>query len=125
MTTQQADVVAPLANALPQPPDDEVLTEDQWTTLLAIADTVIPQVVRSSSIPTKGQLALPNAEYNSTVEELKASINNPPDRSVIQKYLAESATTEKAFRRELQRFLAVHIREDARKGIALILSTLK
>ena len=127
MSVSQLSQLAPLATVLPSPPDDEVLSAEQWTTLMAVAETVIPEVRPSptSKIPDGPQMYLSDEEYRATVAEMKSSVQNAPENTVLESYLSESPANSEEFRREFQRTLACHIREDARKGIALVLSTLK
>ena len=122
----QVSRLAPLATVLRPPPDDEVLTPDQWTTLLAIADTVIPSI-RPTTHASPSELAplyLPPAEYSSVLTSLRSSVTNPPPDNVLEDFLLASPSTSPTFRQEFQRTLALHIRDDARKGIALIITTL-
>lgn len=125
MTTVQTSLFSPLATFLPEAPGDDVLTAEQWASLLAIAETVIPLISRAGNSTGKAQLSVSESEYDNLVEDLKQSIENPPADSLIVEYLSEGATTYEAFQRELQRTLSVYVREDARKGIAFILNSMK
>ena len=125
MSVQQMSVIAPLATTLPDPPTGDVLTTEQWATLLAIAETVIPEIRRASRPSSESQHSLPESEYDDVVHEIKHEMKNRTQDSAVVDYLGEGATTYAAFRRELQRTLAVHVRDDARKGISFILSTMK
>ncbi|KAI9818614.1 MAG: hypothetical protein M1832_004387 [Thelocarpon impressellum] len=126
MTTapQQPAAIRPVATAMRDPPAGEALTPEQWTTLLALADTVVPAVCRSSAPGFTPQLGLSDADYESTKRELRETMANPPDDAVLEQFLAESATTDPAFRRELHRTLAAHVRVDSRRGIAFLLNAL-
>ncbi|KAI9753522.1 MAG: bud neck involved protein [Chaenotheca gracillima] len=124
MSTTELGRLAPLATPLPTPPVHEVLTPAQWTTLMAIASTVVPEVLRSTSVTAISQLGLPDAEYDATVDEIRAIATAPPDVEVVQRFLAEGVASYETFRRELRRYLTLHVREDARNGMGLILSTL-
>ena len=113
------------AVALPDPPDTEVLTPEQWTTVLAIADTVIPSICSSQSTDGGAQLRLSEEEYQHAIDDMKKGVTNPPDDLTIRRHLGEKASSNPAFRRELQRTLALHVHEDSRKGIATIISLVK
>ncbi len=125
MSTQDPALLAPLATVLPDPSSGEALTSSQWATLLAIAETVIPAVCRTSQKPKAAQLSLSDTEYDAVVGDIKATLVNPPEDAILDDYLAEGATSYDIFRRELQRTLGTNVREDARKGLAFILDTLK
>lgn len=125
MSLQQLDLIAPLATTLPNPPDGEVLTPDQWATLLAVAETVVPSVCASKATAGTSELALNESDYNALVRNLQDEVANPPDDQAIAEYLQESATGYTLFRQELHRTLAVYVREDARKRMAFLLNTLK
>lgn len=127
MSTAQLSRISPIATVLPDPPANEVLTPEQWTTLLAIAETVIPDIRPTpAGIKKEGpQLYLTESEYQTTLSELRSSVANPPDDAVLTRFLSESPANSEDFRREFQRTMAVNVRDDARKGVALILSTLK
>ncbi|KAI9675775.1 MAG: hypothetical protein M1817_001142 [Caeruleum heppii] len=124
MSIQQLDMISPVATVLPDPPEDQVFTDEQWQTLLAIADTVVCNIRRSSEAHSSSQLALADAEYDQYVSEIRNSVTSPPDQAVLEQFLTESPTTTEAFRRELHRTLACHVRADAKKGVSLILSTI-
>ncbi|KAI9839696.1 MAG: hypothetical protein M1838_004308, partial [Thelocarpon superellum] len=122
MTTSQLSAIARVETALPDPPDHEVFTPDQWKMVLAMADTIVPEI-RPSHTPHLGpQLFLTQSEYAAAVQDIKNSVANPPDDAVIEQYLAENATSNARFRRELQRIFAAHVRDDVRSGVGLIIS---
>ena len=125
MTSQTLDLIAPLTTTLPDPSSKEVLTDAQWITLLAIAETVIPRVSRAGQTKEEHGTHLSETEYNALVNDIKATLTNPPEEPILVEYLGESATAYENFRQELQRTLAQHVRYDALKGIAFILNALK
>ena len=124
MATQDMDFIAPLATPLPPLPDTELLTPSQWTTLLAIGDTVIPRIEVSSSNSTEN-LTVQASEYATLVDKLKQSRTAEPDTYLPRKYLEENATSVSGLKDNIQRILGDYVREDARKGIRVILSALK
>ncbi|KAI9815866.1 MAG: hypothetical protein M1826_001930 [Phylliscum demangeonii] len=58
MAPSQKTMWAPLASALPDLPAGEVLTADEWTTLLAVAEAVIPSIHRASAVAPSAHLDL-------------------------------------------------------------------
>ncbi len=123
------EILAPLATALPEPPQGDVLTGDQWQILLSIMDTVIPSIRRESrGVDALSSLSIPDEKYNAVVGELKktaATGSDAPDETSFEEYLDEKPSENANFQDLLRRSLAYYAREDARKGLAFILSTLK
>ncbi|KAI9838089.1 MAG: hypothetical protein M1819_006244 [Sarea resinae] len=113
-------VLSPLASPLPPAPQDEPLTPAQWTTLLAIADTVIP-AVKSARTSDSSSLLIPDEDYTAAVGKLKESGSGSRDERVIEKYLFERASDVQDFRNGLHRTLACFVRQDLRKSLALVL----
>lgn len=126
MSSRQMDVLAPLASPLPPPPEGDVLTPSNWTTLMAVADTIIPSLDDSSASDSTTKLRIEPSGYTVAVERLKRSMtNDASDANLARRYLSENATSIPAFKELVRRTLANYVREDARKGIAFILSALE
>jgi len=129
MSTQQMETLAPLATPLPEPPAGEAFTSDQWLILMSIMDTVIPSI-RRESVADCGlsNLTISEGKYNATVVQLKNTAVAGPgslDGKSLEKYLDERPSDISDFQGLLKRSLVHFAREDARKGLAFILSTLK
>lgn len=101
-----------------------MLTESQWTTLMAIADTIIPSLEVSSKLSNDG-LAIQASEYTNAVEKIKNRLTTTDAPDLPARYLGENATSTPGFKELLRRTLGDYVREDARKGIRVILSALK
>ncbi len=124
MTSTQLNLIAPLDAPLPPPSDGEVLTAAQSITLMAIADTIIPAVEVSSNA-SNSRLCVQAAEYTSAMSIVKRGVTAEADDNVPQAYLHESASSVPGFKELLRRTLSDFVREDARKGIRVILSALE
>lgn len=129
MTTRQMEILAPLATPLPESPAGEAFTSDQWQILMSIMDTIIPSI-RRESLASNGlsHLTIPDEKYNATVVRLKkATAAGPdvPDGESLENYLDEKPSDSRDFQDLLKRSLIYFVREDARKSLAFILSTLK
>ncbi|KAL9102395.1 MAG: hypothetical protein Q9163_002461 [Psora crenata] len=128
MTTTQLNLIAPLESPLPPPREGEVLTDSQWTTLMAIADTIVPSIEAASSSSSEGplpnSLTVPPSEYAGAVEAVKRRLLLQTDPELPARYFQETASSIPAFRALLQRTLRDFLREEARKGIRVILSAL-
>lgn len=124
MTSTELDLLVPLAAPLPPLPQGEVLSSSQWTTLLAVADTLIPSI-RTSTDNDHSRLFLEESEYAAAVQKLQTVVPNEAGREAISQYLQESAGSTPGFRDSLQRIFGSHLREDALKGIRVLLSALE
>ena len=91
---------------------------------MAIADTIIPSVGVSSSL-SNSSLCIEPAEYTSTVKTLTERLPAQSESNLPQKFLQENASSLPDFREFLQRVFGDYVREDARKGIRVILSALE
>ena len=124
MSLVDMNKIAPLESPLPPPPEGEYLTESQWTTLMAIAETIIPSIQVSSS-PSAHKLSIEGAEHATAIDKVKQSLSNTVDERIPRAYLEESASSIPDFKKSLHRTLGSYLREDARKSIRVFLSTLE
>jgi hypothetical protein len=126
MSTQQME---PLATPLPEPPAGEAFTSDQWQILISIMDTIIPSIrCESLASDALSHLIIPDEQYDATVVRLKkATVASPdsPDGKSLENYLDEKPSDNTDFQDLLKRSLVHFAKEDARKGLAFILSILK
>ncbi|KAI9793742.1 MAG: hypothetical protein M1833_000688 [Piccolia ochrophora] len=124
MSTQQLGLIKPLATVLPEPPPQEVLTSEQWTTFMAIAEAVVPEVRSSAQASPESKSVLVPPDHDALVDEIRSSVQNPPASDLVNRFLAEGTSNNPAFRREIQRTLGVNSHVDAQKKLALILTVL-
>lgn len=126
MATSEVEALTPLATPVPDGPTELPFSELQWSTLLAIMDTVIPSIRRETTTNnTINQLTISDVEYNKTVKHLKKTLANSPDSKSLDEYLDEKPSDNQRFQALLQRTLSTFVRDDARQGLSLILTTLK
>jgi hypothetical protein len=126
MATTEVEALAPLATPPPDGPTKLPFSGLQWTTLLAIMDTVIPSIRRETTINNKvNQLTISDIEYNQTVHHLKKTLVNSPTSESLDEYLDEKPSDNPRFLALLQRTLSTFARDDAKQGLSLILTTLK
>jgi hypothetical protein len=126
MATSEAEALAPIATPVPDGPTELPFSELQWSTLLAIMDTVIPSIRRETTTNNKiNQLTISDAEYNKTVKHLKKTLVNSPDSESLDEYLDEKPSDNQRFQALLQRTLSTFVRDDAKQGLSLVLTTLK
>ncbi|KUJ12732.1 long chain fatty alcohol oxidase-like protein [Mollisia scopiformis] len=125
MSSATIESLAPLAAALPDPPTELPFTEANWRTLLAIMDTIIPSIRRETQATDKStQLTISDIEYNTTVDDLKKTVTNPPDSESLDEYFNERPSEIPRFQELLKRTFVFNVRDDARKGLGFILAAL-
>jgi hypothetical protein len=122
-----AEPVSPKAAPLPPLPSEDPLTPEQWKTLLAIADAVVPAVKPMSLANAKTEVAITDNEYSTAVGALIALVpESDPDAHVAAKdYLAENASSSPEFQLELQRMFAMYMPQSTKKQLGMILNVLK
>ncbi|KAL8709281.1 MAG: hypothetical protein Q9225_007477, partial [Loekoesia sp. 1 TL-2023] len=123
MASTELNIIAPLDSPLPPVPKGDVLTESQWTTLLAIADTIVPSILTTSD-HSVDNLSIQSSEYTDAVQKIQKAVPPEAADSAVEKYLAEKASSIPRFRELIQRTFGDYMREDALKGIRVILSAL-
>ena len=124
MTNTELNGLAPFDSPLPPPPEGDVLTASQWTTLMAIADTIIPSITVSTT-PSINNLPVPASEYTTAISKIKETLPAGATDDVPHKYLKENASSTPGFKETLHRQLGEYVRQDALKGIRVILSALE
>jgi len=91
---------------------------------MAIADAVIP-FVEVSSTPSRRKLAIQTSEYASAIQRIQHLMPVPAPTETAQSFLQENASSTPGFKESIQRQLGHYLREDAVKGIRVILSALE
>ena len=124
MTSAELDSFAPLDALLPPIPEGEVLTAAQWRTLIAIADAIIP-AIEVSTTPSHDKLSIQTSEYANAIDQIKNLTPPLADGKAAERFLSESASSTPGFRDSIHRQLRQYMREDALKGIRVILSALE
>ncbi|KAG8528919.1 uncharacterized protein KY384_006608 [Bacidia gigantensis] len=123
MTTTELNLIAPLETPLPAPREGEVLTDAQWTTLLAIADTIVPSIEVSSE-KSSHNLTLTSSAWTESAQNIKDRLPADANAKTTDIYFREQASSTQGFQALLQRILNEYLREDAKKGIRVLLSAL-
>lgn len=91
---------------------------------MAIADAIIPSIEVSSN-PSDNSLLLAPPEYASAAETISRRLPAQTDPDLTQQFLQENPSSVPGFKELMHRILADYIREDARKGMRVILSALE
>lgn len=125
-TALVSEPVSPKATPLPPLPSDDPLTPAQWSTLLAIADAVIPAIKPMSTAKVHTDLAVTDTEYSTAVSKLKDLIpaGDPDAENTVKEYLEDYGSKNPAFRLEMQRILAVYMPQSQRSQLCIVLNVL-
>ena len=126
------ETYSPLEATVP-PASDEILTDEQWKTLLSLTDTFIPTIRAlepgNNAISDK---LVPAAQLNHAVSSLARRIrdDNPSVDSAAATHLAyryyeENTSSNPAFKGSIQCVLANHLHDEGKRGVILILNLLK
>lgn len=119
-------VLVPLVSPLPDPPAEGVFSPEQWTTLMAMMDAVVPSIKRGPKArSTRSQQTITDAEYNKLLEHLNKTVVGAPDSNALDVYLAERPSDSPRFQALLKRSLVAFSRDDIRKNLLFVLSALK
>jgi hypothetical protein len=121
------EAVSPKATPLPPLPSEDPLTPAQWKTLLAISDAVIPAIKPVSTADVKTEVAVDDNSYSTAVSALRAlTPEDDPNAEVAAKeYLADNASSNPAFKMQMQRIFAMYMPQSTKKELSMVLSILK
>ncbi|KAI2008622.1 hypothetical protein LOZ39_005588 [Ophidiomyces ophidiicola] len=111
----------------PLPPDPEchtVFNPPQWTTLLSIADTIIPSIRRAkSAVPARHQVVA-DPSYDAGISQLVGPLNDPDRTALAENYLEENAVALPGFKQGLCRTIALYVPPNTRQELLKLLSLL-
>jgi hypothetical protein len=125
-TEVRTEPVAVKASPLSPGPAEDPLTKDQWRTLLAFADCVIPSVApESSGQASSGARIIPAAEYASALVKVENYALGGGETGLAKAYLDERPSQLPQFKENVHRFLGLHTPNELRKLLAFGLDTLK
>ncbi|KAH3907379.1 long-chain-alcohol oxidase [Parastagonospora nodorum] len=118
--------VSPKATPLPPLPSEDPLTAAQWKTLLAISDAVIPSIKPASVANARVEIAVADNAYSTAVSALRALTpeDDPSAETAVTEYLAENASSNPAFKEELQRIFAMYMPQSTKKELFMVLNIL-
>jgi hypothetical protein len=107
-------------------PEEDPLTQDQWRTLLAIADTVVPAIVEQSkgTVSFKA-IAVEPTEYARAVTAIEKHALRQQRTDFAIDYLKERPSQLPAFKEAVWRFLALNTPQDQLKAMRMGLNLLQ
>jgi hypothetical protein len=118
------------SSPLPSLSKEDPLTKDQWRTLLAIADTIVPAIVENKKdTPAFKAKAVEAVQYASIVSglEKQAAESQHIDKTedVVKQYLAERPSKLPGFKEAIWRFLTTSVPPDQLKIMQIALNLLQ
>lgn len=118
--------VSPKATPLPPLPKEDPLTPAQWKTLLAITDACIPSIKPISIANTKTEIAATDTEYSTALSTIRGFMpeSDQDATAAATDYLQDYATSNPAFKQELQRIFALYMPSSTRKELTTVLNVL-
>ncbi|KAL1801107.1 hypothetical protein ACET3X_001449 [Alternaria dauci] len=125
-STLPTEPVSPKATPLPPLPCEDPLTPQQWKTLLAITDAVIPAIKPMPTARTRTELAVTDTDYSIAISKLTALTpeNGTDAVTAVKDYLDDYASRDPAFRAELQRVVALYMSRRHKKELCMVLNVL-
>ncbi|KAF1811709.1 hypothetical protein P152DRAFT_449983 [Eremomyces bilateralis CBS 781.70] len=114
-----------VSHPLPPLPADP-FTKDQWTTLLALGDTIVASLEPASpaNAASTTVLPIPQDEYSASVATAKRFAAADADPKNIEAWMREKPSENEELKLQLWRFLGSYTPEDLRKQFKLVLTLL-
>lgn len=124
MATPSTGTVTVKESPLP-PPTGDPLSPEQWVTLLAFADAVVPSIAPSVTATPATQLAVDANDYATALAQVQQLAGPDVEPNLSAEYLAETPSACPGFRENIHRLMAQYIPADTRKQLLMVLNVLK
>lgn len=115
----------PLTAPLPPLNTAQIFTDQQWQTLLALADTVIPTIRAREAPHSSSDKVVAASELDKAVASLTDSIPGPDAKQLAIRYLEERPSANPLFKEAIQRLFSDFVHDEGKNGMSLILNALK
>lgn len=131
MSASESTPGLPLTDYVPKPSPlpplstTDPLTKNQWDTMLAFADTIVPCIRPTKSAHKGKDLGLAEAEYALVVNKIErgASLMGKPD--LVAEYLGERPSENQQFKDNMYRLLSQFVPADLKQQLTLGLTLLE
>lgn len=117
------ETVSPKAVPEPPSPSTDPLTEEQWRTFFAIADTIIPSI-KPRKVATPSEAPASDNDYSTAIATLEGR-SDMSSREVATAYLHESASSIPEFKANMLRMFAMYMPQDQLKQFLMVLNALE
>ena len=118
---EQLSKLAPLAAPLTPAPEGEVLTPDQWKTLISICEVFVPSVQPADS-SNKNTLTVPNIE--GIISQYQPYLSEDASEELLRTYLQESFASIANVHEIVRRTFVKSVPKSGRDGLSFIFSAL-
>lgn len=125
MAKQAVATYVPQEVPLPPVPATSYFSETQWEILFSLADAIIPSIRTPSTSKSSSDRVISQAEWDTAISKLKATIPGPDAAKIAVQYLEEDASSNPAFHTCVERIFGDFMHEEGRSGFGLILNALK
>lgn len=125
MADQAVATYVPQEVPLPPVPATSYFSKAQWEILFAVADAMIPSIRTSPTSKSSNDRVISQAEWDTAISKLTTTIPGPDAAKIAAQYLEEDVSSNPAFRASVERIFGAFVHEEGRRGIGLILNTLK
>jgi hypothetical protein len=125
MAGQAGSAYKPVEVPLPPAPAASFFTEQQWKTLYALADAIIPSIRNVTTSRGSKDIVISQDRWNTAISKLTATIPSPDAAKIAAQYLEEDVSSNPAFRACIERMFGDFVHEKERTGFGLILNALK
>jgi hypothetical protein len=125
MADQVISTYTPLEVPLPPAPATSYFTEQQWKTLYALADAIIPSIRTVSTSRGSNDTVVSQDQWNTAISKLTATIPSPEAVKIAAQYLEEDVSSNLAFRACIERIFGDFVHYEGRSSFGLILNALK
>jgi hypothetical protein len=115
----------PKPSPLPPAPSTDPLSKDQWHTLWAFADAVVPAVHQGDVTKSSPNLILDSSDYGvafNAIENYNLLGKHP---NLAKEYLEEKPSDNPLFRQNIYRLLSLYVPKDLFNQLTLGLTLLK
>jgi hypothetical protein len=121
----------PLSQHQPKPsppppaPSQDPLSKDQWRTLWAFADTVVPAVHQGDVNKASPNLLLNSSDYGMAFNQIEQYNLEGKYPDLAKEYLEEKPSDNQLFRENIYRLLSMYVPKDLFTQLTLGLTLLK
>ena len=109
MADQTVSTYSPRPVSLPPAPDVKFWSEQQWTTLFALADAIIPSVRTAATVRSSADKVISTGEWDNSISKLSSLIPGPDAATIAKEYLEEDVSSNPIFRATVQRIIGGHV----------------
>lgn len=104
--------------------EDPVFNDLQWESFLSLCDVVIPALTTEKKPKQPNQKKVTAEEYDTAFKSITETRKNP-DTQKARQYLEENVSTNPLFKEALRRAFSLHVPQELKSGLSLILTALK